>query len=28
LTLIGVDYPPDSELQARTLITRDLRTRD
>jgi tRNA pseudouridine38-40 synthase len=26
--LIGVDYPPDSELQARTLITRDLRTRD
>ncbi|MGB6513815.1 tRNA pseudouridine(38-40) synthase TruA [Mycobacterium sp.] len=28
LTLIGVDYPPDSELQARTLITRDLRTCD
>jgi tRNA pseudouridine38-40 synthase len=28
LTLAGVDYPPDSELQARTLITRDLRTRD
>jgi tRNA pseudouridine38-40 synthase len=28
LTLIGVDYPPDNELQARTLITRDLRTRD
>jgi tRNA pseudouridine38-40 synthase len=28
LTLVGVDYPPDSELQARTLITRDLRTRD
>jgi tRNA pseudouridine38-40 synthase len=28
LTLIGVDYPPDSELQARTVITRDLRTRD
>jgi tRNA pseudouridine38-40 synthase len=28
LTLIGVDYPPDGELQARTLITRDLRTRD
>ncbi|UMB68595.1 tRNA pseudouridine(38-40) synthase TruA [Mycobacterium paraterrae] len=27
LTLVGVDYPPDSELQARTLITRDLRTR-
>ncbi|MGA8328890.1 MAG: tRNA pseudouridine synthase A, partial [Mycobacterium sp.] len=28
LTLVGVDYPPDSELQARTLITRDLRTRE
>ncbi|WIM87629.1 tRNA pseudouridine(38-40) synthase TruA [Candidatus Mycobacterium wuenschmannii] len=28
LTLVGVDYPPDSELQARTLITRDLRTRN
>jgi tRNA pseudouridine38-40 synthase len=28
LTLVGVDYPPDSELQARTLITRELRTRD
>jgi tRNA pseudouridine38-40 synthase len=28
LTLIGVDYPPDSELQARTLVTRDLRSRD
>ncbi|WP_424383736.1 tRNA pseudouridine(38-40) synthase TruA [Mycobacterium sp.] len=28
LTLIGVDYPPENELQARTLITRDLRTRD
>jgi tRNA pseudouridine38-40 synthase len=28
LTLVGVDYPPDSELQARTLITRDVRTRD
>jgi tRNA pseudouridine38-40 synthase len=27
LTLIGVDYPPDSELHARTVITRDLRTR-
>jgi tRNA pseudouridine38-40 synthase len=25
LTLVGVDYPPDSELQARTLITRDIR---
>ena len=28
LTLIGVDYPPDSELQARTLITREIRTSD
>jgi tRNA pseudouridine38-40 synthase len=28
LTLIGVDYPPEGELQARTLVTRDLRTRD
>ncbi|MGH3543303.1 MAG: tRNA pseudouridine(38-40) synthase TruA [Mycobacterium sp.] len=28
LTLIGVDYPPDSELQARSVITRDLRSRD
>jgi tRNA pseudouridine38-40 synthase len=28
LTLIGVDYPPDSELHARNLITRDVRTRD
>jgi tRNA pseudouridine38-40 synthase len=27
LTLIGVDYPPDDELAARTVITRDLRTR-
>ena len=27
LTLIGVDYPPDDELAARTLVTRDLRTR-
>lgn len=27
LTLIGVDYPPDDELAARILITRDLRTR-
>jgi tRNA pseudouridine38-40 synthase len=26
LTLIGVDYPPDDELGARILITRDLRT--
>jgi tRNA pseudouridine38-40 synthase len=28
LTLFGVDYPADSELQARVLITRDLRTRE
>ena len=28
LTMVGVDYPPDSELEARTLITRELRTRD
>jgi len=28
LTLIGVDYPPDNELAARILITRDLRSRD
>ena len=28
LTLIGVDYPPENQLQARTVITRDLRTRD
>jgi tRNA pseudouridine38-40 synthase len=28
LTLVGVDYPPESELAARTLITRELRTRD
>ena len=27
LTLIGVDYPPDDELEARTKVTRDLRTR-
>jgi tRNA pseudouridine38-40 synthase len=26
LTLVGVDYPPEGELQARTLITRDLRS--
>jgi tRNA pseudouridine38-40 synthase len=26
LTLIGVDYPPDDQLAARILITRDLRT--
>jgi len=28
LTLIGVDYPPDDQLAARNLITRDLRSRD
>jgi len=28
LTLVGVDYPADSELRARTLITRELRSRD
>lgn len=27
LSLVGVDYPPDDELSARILITRDLRTR-
>ena len=28
LTLVGVDYPPDDELAARILITRDLRSKD
>lgn len=28
LTLVGVDYPPDDRLAARTVITRDLRRRD
>lgn len=28
LTLVGVDYPPDGELAARTVITRDLRSPD
>ncbi|MEB3034486.1 tRNA pseudouridine(38-40) synthase TruA [[Mycobacterium] nativiensis] len=27
LTLVGVDYPPDDQLGARTVITRDIRTR-
>ncbi|WP_141681139.1 tRNA pseudouridine(38-40) synthase TruA [Mycobacterium malmoense] len=27
LTLVGVDYPPDDQLEARNLVTRDLRTR-
>jgi tRNA pseudouridine38-40 synthase len=26
LTLVGVDYPPDDELAARNVVTRDLRT--
>ena len=26
LTLVGVDYPPDDQLAARTAVTRDLRT--
>ena len=28
LTLVGVDYPPDDQLEARTKITRDLRSVD
>jgi tRNA pseudouridine38-40 synthase len=28
LTLVGVDYPPDDELEARTKVTRDLRVID
>lgn len=28
LTLLGVDYPPDDELAARTLVTRELRSAD
>jgi tRNA pseudouridine38-40 synthase len=28
LTLVGVDYPPDDQLEARTVTTRDIRTRD
>jgi tRNA pseudouridine38-40 synthase len=28
LTLVGVDYPPDDQLEARTKVTRDLRTTD
>jgi tRNA pseudouridine38-40 synthase len=28
LTLVGVDYPPDDELDARTKVTRDLRVVD
>jgi tRNA pseudouridine38-40 synthase len=28
LTLVGVDYPPDDELEARTKVTRELRVAD
>jgi tRNA pseudouridine38-40 synthase len=28
LTLVGVDYPPDDELEARTKVTRGLRVVD
>ena len=28
LTLVGVDYPPDDQLAARVVVTRDIRTRD
>jgi tRNA pseudouridine38-40 synthase len=28
LTLIGVDYPPDDQLEARIVVTRDLRVKD
>ena len=28
LTLVGVDYPPDDELEARTDVTRDVRSAD
>jgi tRNA pseudouridine38-40 synthase len=28
LTLVGVDYPPDGQLEARTKVTRDLRVAD
>jgi tRNA pseudouridine38-40 synthase len=28
LTLAGVDYPPDDQLEARNVVTRDLRTAD
>jgi tRNA pseudouridine38-40 synthase len=26
LTLVGVDYPPDDQLEARTKVTRELRS--
>jgi tRNA pseudouridine38-40 synthase len=28
LTLVGVDYPPDDQLEARITVTRDLRRID
>ena len=28
LTLVGVDYPPDDQLEARNAVTRDVRTAD
>jgi tRNA pseudouridine38-40 synthase len=28
LTLVGVDYPADDQLEARTIVTRDLRVVD
>jgi tRNA pseudouridine38-40 synthase len=28
LTLVGVDYPPDDQLEARITVTRDLRRMD
>jgi tRNA pseudouridine38-40 synthase len=28
LTMIGVDYPPDDQLEARIRVTRDVRTAD
>jgi tRNA pseudouridine38-40 synthase len=28
LTLVRVDYPPDDQLEARTKVTRDVRTID
>lgn len=27
LTLVGVDYPPDDQMAARVIITRDVRIR-
>jgi len=28
LTLVGVDYPPDDQLEARIKVTRDVRSAD